>query len=58
MPIDKTFYLLPTRLKMHFLPPVSSKNIEVKELKEKVYNIMSAYYVRKCMKESMINAVR
>lgn len=45
MPIDKTFYLLPTRLKMHFLPPVSSKNVQVKELKEQVYNIMSAYYL-------------
>lgn len=36
MPIDKKFFLLPTRLKMHFLPPVSSTGISVTELKEKV----------------------
>lgn len=45
MPIDKKFYLLPTRLKMHFLPAVSSENIEVKELKEKVFVMMKEYYV-------------
>jgi 1-acyl-sn-glycerol-3-phosphate acyltransferase len=45
MPINKTFYLLPTRLKMYFLPPVSSKNITVKELKGKVFNTMSNHYV-------------
>jgi 1-acyl-sn-glycerol-3-phosphate acyltransferase len=45
MPINKAFYLLPTRLKMHFLPPVSSENISVTELKEKVFKIMSKYYV-------------
>jgi 1-acyl-sn-glycerol-3-phosphate acyltransferase len=46
MPINKRFYLLPTPLKMYFLPPVSSENIAVKELKDKVYNQMSAYYVK------------
>lgn len=45
MPINKTFYLLPTRLKMHFLSPVSSQNIQVKELKEQVFNVMSEYYL-------------
>ena len=45
MPINKTFYLLPTRLKMHFLPPVSAQNIQVKELKDQVFNVMSAYYL-------------
>jgi 1-acyl-sn-glycerol-3-phosphate acyltransferase len=45
MPISKTFYLLPTRLKMQFLPPVSSENISVKDLKEKVFLIMKDYYV-------------
>jgi len=45
MPISKTFYLLPVRLKMHFLPAVSSKNIGVKELKEKVFEVMRKYYV-------------
>jgi 1-acyl-sn-glycerol-3-phosphate acyltransferase len=44
MPIDKFFYLLPTKLEMHFLPPVSSENITSKELKEKVFAIMKNYY--------------
>jgi len=45
MPISKTFYLLPMRLKMHFLPAISSKNIGVKELKEEVFDVMRKYYV-------------
>lgn len=44
MPIDKTFYLLPHRLEIHFLLPVSSQNIDPKELKEKVFRIMWDYY--------------
>jgi 1-acyl-sn-glycerol-3-phosphate acyltransferase len=46
MPINKTFYLLPTRLKMQFLPAISSENISVKELKEKVFNVMKEYYLK------------
>ena len=46
MPINKTFYLLPTRLKMNFLPPVSTENISVKELKDKVHGLMSECYLR------------
>jgi 1-acyl-sn-glycerol-3-phosphate acyltransferase len=45
MPIDKTFYLLPTKLRMHFLPPVSADNISAKELKGKVFDSMWKYYV-------------
>ena len=44
MPIDKTFYLLPTKLLMHFLPPVSSDDLSTKALKEKVFTIMWNYY--------------
>ena len=44
MPIHKTFYLLPVRLKMHFLPPIASTNFEVKELKAKVFEAMQDYY--------------
>ena len=44
MPIDKTFYLLPTKLRMHFLPPIPSDNLSTKALKEKVFNIMWKYY--------------
>jgi 1-acyl-sn-glycerol-3-phosphate acyltransferase len=46
MPVNKFFYLLPTRLKMHFLPTVSAENITAKELKEKVFEAMKAYYVK------------
>jgi 1-acyl-sn-glycerol-3-phosphate acyltransferase len=46
MPINKTFYLFPTRLQMHFLPAVSSENIAVKELKEKVFTMMKEEYMR------------
>ncbi len=40
MPIRKTFYLWPTKLSMQFLPPVSSENINTKELNKKVFDIM------------------
>ncbi len=40
MPIDKTFYLLPTTLTLDFLPPVSPEGIEPKALKEKIFTIM------------------
>jgi 1-acyl-sn-glycerol-3-phosphate acyltransferase len=44
-PINKGFYLLPTRLRMHFLPAVSSEGIKPVELKNKVFEIMRNYYV-------------
>ncbi len=47
MPIHKKFFFLPTRLSMQFLPPVSSANISVEQLKEKVYNIMLEEYTKK-----------
>lgn len=47
MPINKKFFLLPTRLKMHFLPPVSSENISVADLKEKVFNVMLEEFTSK-----------
>jgi 1-acyl-sn-glycerol-3-phosphate acyltransferase len=46
IPINKSFYLMPTRLKMHFLPAVSSSHISVKELNEKVHAIMKEYYLK------------
>ena len=44
MPIEKTFYFLPTKLTMHFLPPISSAQIETKTLKEKVFETMKDFY--------------
>jgi 1-acyl-sn-glycerol-3-phosphate acyltransferase len=44
-PIDKGLYLLPTRLRIHFLPPVSSEGLRSTVLKEKVFQIMKDYYL-------------
>ncbi|MFC4261345.1 lysophospholipid acyltransferase family protein [Ferruginibacter yonginensis] len=40
MPINKTFYLLPHKLEMYYLEPVSPVNIDTKSLNNKVYDIM------------------
>jgi len=40
MPIEKGFYLMPTRLSITFMPPVESANLTAEELKEKVYELM------------------
>ena len=45
MPIDKGFYFLPTRLRMDFLPAVSSEGTTSVALKEKVYEIMKNHYL-------------
>lgn len=44
LPVNKTFYLWPHHIEMHFLPPVSSENLTSKQLKEKVFKIMWDYY--------------
>lgn len=45
MPIDKSFYLLPTFLTMHYLHPVSPENTTVEQLKKHVYDVMKKKYV-------------
>ncbi|MBK7435052.1 MAG: 1-acyl-sn-glycerol-3-phosphate acyltransferase [Chitinophagaceae bacterium] len=45
MPINRSFYLLPVKLKMHFLPPVPSTGISVTDLKDKVFVLMRDFYV-------------
>ena len=46
MPADKVFFLFPYRLSMHFLEPVKvSKDDTSQTLKEKVFAIMTDYYV-------------
>lgn len=45
MPVHKNFYLLPTKLTMNFLPPVSSQSEAPKALRQKVFNIMYNKYV-------------
>ena len=46
MPINKTFFLLPTRLEMHFLPAVSPEGKTVKDFKERVFTDMVNEYTR------------
>ncbi len=46
-PANKTFFLWPHPLAMHFLEPVEvQENDTVESLKEKVFGIMSSYYIR------------
>lgn len=44
LPAGKIFYMLPNKLHMDILPPVSSSNITHTELKEQVFKIMWDYY--------------
>lgn len=43
LPASKTFFLLPHKLEMHFLPPVDPAGIGSKDLKEKVFRQMWEY---------------
>lgn len=45
MPINKKFFLLPTKLSLNFLEPVSSVNEDAGSLKAKVFSIMYRTYV-------------
>jgi 1-acyl-sn-glycerol-3-phosphate acyltransferase len=45
MPIHKFFYLLPAKLSMNFLPPVTTANATPKELNKKVFDMMTTFYV-------------
>ena len=45
MPINKTFFLLPVRLKIQFLPAISAEDISANDLKEKVFTVMKNFYV-------------
>ncbi|WP_346237246.1 lysophospholipid acyltransferase family protein [Niabella insulamsoli] len=40
VPLNKTFFFLPRRLEIRFLPPVSPEGLTAVELKEKVYQTM------------------
>ena len=45
MPIHQFFYLLPTPLKIIFLPPISPTGQDVKQLREKTFQAMWDKYV-------------
>ena len=52
MPIHKKFYLLPTRLYMHFLPPVSVENQSAQSLKENIFELMKNKFVSEACKQA------
>ena len=45
LPASKIFFMLPHKISMHFLPPVSSDDVSITELKETVFAKMESYYV-------------
>jgi len=46
LPPGKTFFFWPSKMELHFLPPVAvNKSDEVEALKQKLHNMMSEYYV-------------
>ena len=45
LPLDKKFYFWPHRIEMHFLEAVEVQDMSSEELKQKVFDIMKAYYV-------------
>ena len=45
LPVNKSFYFIPHKLRMHFLEPVTPGDMTAEQLKEKVFNLMKDYYV-------------
>ncbi|MEO7923118.1 MAG: 1-acyl-sn-glycerol-3-phosphate acyltransferase [Chitinophagaceae bacterium] len=44
LPLNKTFYFLPTKLEMHFLEPIPTGTKTAEELKQEVFAVMHKYY--------------
>lgn len=52
LPQDKTFFAWPSSIPFHFLKPISTEGLTLRdlpELKEKVWNIMNDYYTQNCL---------
>jgi len=45
LPIHKSFYFIPHKLQIHFLEPVPVDGQTAEQLRDKVFEIMKAYYV-------------
>ena len=45
LPVNKSFYFIPHKLRMHFIAPVSPEGLTAEALKEKVFGLMKEYYV-------------
>jgi 1-acyl-sn-glycerol-3-phosphate acyltransferase len=46
LPASKSFFFWPVKIRMEFLEPVSPDNLSVDELKQKVFDVMKAYYIQ------------
>ncbi len=46
LPVHKSFYFIPHRLEIHFLPPIQTQGNTAEQLKEKVFTIMKDYYLQ------------
>jgi 1-acyl-sn-glycerol-3-phosphate acyltransferase len=46
MPLNKSFYFWPSKVEMHFLPPVSVEGKTAMQLKDEVFDIMKSYYLQ------------
>lgn len=46
VPVQKSFYFLPHKLEMHFLPPVGVESKTTDELREEIFLIMKNYYLQ------------
>lgn len=46
LPLNKFFYFIPHKLEMHFLEPIPVAEQTADQLKEKVFEIMKAYYIQ------------
>ncbi len=51
MPIHKKFFLLPAKLKMEFMEPVSPAGLDVQQLKQKVYDLMLQKFLESSTKK-------
>ena len=56
MPISKPFFMIPAKLEMYFLPPVSSNQKNAKQLKEEVFTEMVNFYESKVGKSNIVSA--
>ena len=45
LPPGKSFYFRPTKMEIHFLPPVSPQEEDYELLKEEIHQIMSNYFL-------------
>lgn len=53
LPPNHFFYLMPHRLEMHFLPPVSTEGKSAQELKQLLFDMMWQYYAERAVSRGL-----